>query len=282
MIKRYNYLYSPQFLNYNISSNLVDISNYSEKFELQFNKEQEEETCSFETSKDCLTSFDFNQHFIPAFDFAFNNNIKEDTNNSNENEREIFNVEYIGKKKRGRIPNNNSKRKPHGKNFDDNVITKIQTHYMNFIINFINDCIPSKDRKDKRNRFKHFNYKDKRNPNIMHIKVLEDSSINDLLKKITISIKYKYDEYANRKLVDKYNKENMFLKDLFKMEYLELFNYYYNENKPTREILINDKPIKLSQKTRTFFDLIEVNKDDIRHKERLLEVAEKIFKIKNV
>lgn len=282
MIKRYNYLYSPQFLNYNISSNLVDKSNDSEKLEIQFIKEQEQDTNSKDSSKDYLTSSDFNQYFVPAFDFAFNNSSEEETNNSNKNKRHIFNDEFIGKKKKGRIPKNKKKRKEHGKNSDDNVISKIQTHYMKFIIKLINDCIPAEEKRDKRNRFKQFNHQDKRNPNRIHLEELKNSSINDLLKKFSVSTKYNCNEFANKKLVDKYTKKNSFLKKIFNMEYLELFNYYYNENKPISEIIIYDRPIKLSQKTETFFDLIENEKNDKRHKERILEVTEKIFKIKKV
>ena len=282
MIKSYNYLYSPKFLNYNISSNLFDKSKDSEKLEIQFINEQEEDTNSFDSDKDCLASSDFNKYFVPAFDFVFNNIIEEDTNNSNENKRIIFNVENFCKKKRGRIPKNEKKRDNHGKNTDDNVISKIKSHSMKFIINLLNDCIPSNDKITKSTRFKHFNHQEKRNPNQIHIDELKNSTLNDLLNNICVSPKYKCNEYANRKLVDKYTKKNSFLKDLFKMEYLELFHYYYNGNKPTREIIINDKTIKLSENTETFFDLIEKNKDDKKHIERILEVAEKIFKVQKV
>ena len=280
MIKRYNYLYSPHFLNYNISSNSVDISNESEKLEIQYIKEQEQDTKSLDSSKDILISSDSNKYFIQAFDFAFNNNLEEDTDNSNENKTHIFNVEFIGKKKKGRIPKNNKKRQKHDRNIDDNVITKIQTHYMKFIIDIINDCIPAEEKRYKKNRFKQFNHGDKRNSNKMHIEELKNSSINDLLKKFSVSPKYNCDEYANGKLVEKYTKENSFLKDLFKMDYLELFNYYYNGNRPTREIIINDRKIKLSKETKTFYDLIENKNNDKKHKERILEITEKIFKIK--
>jgi len=274
MIKSYNYLYSPHFLNYNISSNLIDKSNDSGKLEIQFINEQEEDTNSFDSDKDCLASSDFNKYFVPAFDFVFNNSIEEDTNNSNENKSENF-----CKKKRGRIPKNEKKRNKHGKNTDDNVISKIKSHSMKFIINLLNDCIPSNDKKTKCTRFKHLNHQETRNPNQIHIDELKNSTLNDLLNKISVSSKYKCNEYANRKLVDKYTKKNSFMKDLFKMGYLELFNYYYNGNKPTREIIINDKTIKLSEDTETFYDLIKKNKDDKIHIERILEVAEKIFKV---
>ena len=66
------------------------------------------------------------------------------------------------------------------------------------------------------------------------------------------------------------------------MEYLELFDYYYNGNRPAKKIVIDDQVINLSKSTETFFDLIQKNQVDKEHKERILEVAEKIFKIKKV
>ena len=51
MIKRHNYLYSPEFLNYDISSTLDDISNTFEIFEQQFIQEKELDTSSFEIDK---------------------------------------------------------------------------------------------------------------------------------------------------------------------------------------------------------------------------------------
>ena len=97
----------------------------------------------------------------------FNNNKEEGTKIYCDNKRRFFSIENFGKKKRGRPANNNTKRKPHTKNTEDNVITKIKTHYMKFIINFINDCINSKN---KKKLFKHFL--------IIKIKVLQQGCIS--------------------------------------------------------------------------------------------------------
>ena len=275
-------MYSPEFLNYDISSTLDDISNTNEIFEQQYIQEKDLDTSSFEIDRNSLASSDSSESSISTFDLLFNNNKEEDIKIYNYNKRSFFSIENFGKKKRGRPATNNSKRKPHTKNTEDNVITKIKTHYMKFIINFINDCINSKN---KKKLFKHFNHKDKSSPTRMHIKELQDSSISDLLMNIQFSTKYKQNKKNaefNRKLVEKLSKDNTFFTRLFKMEYLELFDYYYNGNKPTKKIVIDDQTIKLSESTTTFFDLIQKNKDDKEHKERILEVAEKIFKIKKV
>ena len=275
-------MYSPEFLNYDISSTLDDISNTFEIFEQQFIQEKELDTSSFEIDRNSLASSDSSESSISTFDLLFNNNKEEGTKIYCDNKRRFFSIENFGKKKRGRPANNNTKRKPHTKNTEDNVITKIKTHYMKFIINFINDCINSKN---KKKLFKHFNHKDKSSPTRMHIKELQDSSISDLLMNIQFSTKYKKNKKNaefNRKLLEKLSKDNTFFTRLFKMEYLELFDYYYNGNKPTKKIVIDEQTIKLSESTTTFFDLIQKNKVDKEHKERILEVAEKIFKIKKV
>ena len=275
-------MYSPEFLNYDISSTLDDISNTFEIFEQQFIQEKELDTSSFEIDRNSLASSDSSESSISTLDLLFNNNKEEDTKIYYDNKRRFFSIENFGRKKRGRPATNNTKRKPHTKNTEDNVITKIKTHYMKFIINFINDCINSKN---KKKLFKHFNHKDKSSPTRMHIKELQDSSISDLLMNIQFSTKYKKNKKNaefNRKLVEKLSKDNTFFTRLFKMEYLELFDYYYNGNKPTKNIVIDDQTIKLSESTTTFFDLIQKNKVDKEHKERILEVAEKIFKIKKI
>ena len=274
-------MYSPEFLNYDISSNLDAISNIFEIFDLQCIQEKELDTSSFESDRNSLASSDSSESSISTFDLFFNNNKEENTKIHYDNKRRFFSIENFGKKKRGRPATNKTKRKPHDKNSEDNVITKIQAHYMKFIINFINDYINSKS---KRKLFKHFNYKDKSSPKKMHIKELQDSSISDLLMNIQFSTKYKKNKNAefNRKLVEKLSKDNTFFTRLLKMEYLELFDYYYNGNMPTKKIVIDDQAINLSKSTETFFDLIQKNKVDKEHKERILEVAEKIFKIKKV
>ena len=143
---------------------------------------------------------------------------------------------------------------------------------MNFIIKLINDCVSSKE---KKRRFKYFTHKIKSDASKAHREELEDPSINDLLNNILISEKYNECPEFNKNLADKLlkNKKDKFLKDLFDMKYLELFDYYYNNNKPLKEIKIN-RIIKLSPKTKTFYALIKKNKD---MKERILEVAEKIY-----
>ena len=131
----------------------------------------------------------------------------------------------------------------------------------------------------KKNLFKYFNYKIKSDISLPHINELKNSSIKDLLKNIPISYKYKNcSELINIKLVDKLSKDSFF-KDLFDMKYLDLFNYYYNNSKPLTEIVINNRIIKLSTKTKSFYELIQKNKNI---KERIIEVVDKFYRNKMI
>ena len=40
------------------------------------------------------------------------------------------------------------------------------------------------------------------------------------------------------------------------MNYLELFNYYYNQEKPLKKLVFKNKEISLSTETESFFDLL--------------------------
>ena len=229
----------------------------------------------FKYNNDLITNpFSFiNENFKLAFNQVFILR-KGETKIDYENKKNLFSTEHpTTKRKRGRFTLKKNERKEHTKYTEDNIIRKIQNHYMNFIIDFINDFINSKD---KRNRFIEFNYKVKSDISKAHRKELEDSSINDLLNNILISKKYKKCPEYNKNLVGKLlkNKKDTSLKDLFGMKYLELFDYYYNNNEPLKEIEINNKIIKLSPDTETFYTLIQNNED---MKERILEVAEKIY-----
>ena len=58
------------------------------------------------------------------------------------------------------------------------------------------------------------------------------------------------------------------------MNSLKLFKYYYNKEKPLNKIKFENKEIYLSLGTKTFYDLLEKNKDS---QEEIIEVAKKRF-----
>ena len=197
----------------------------------------------------------------PNYSFSFENN-ENDTEsliiNSPIEQRPIF---IICKKKRGRKCSKINKR-IHSANDDDNIKTKIQIHYINFIVNFINDIIYSY-MTNKDYLFGKFNHNEKRKVSKKAFDKLKSYTIKDLLNNFKISKKYKHKENNNKNSFECLCRFCLF-KKIFDMNYLEFFLlYYYNDNKPLKEIIIDNKIIKLSTKTESFYYLIEkqINKD---------------------
>ena len=176
----------------------------------------------------------------------------------------------LPKMKRGRKFENNSKKETHDSKSYDNILIKIQVHYMNFIISFINDCIRAFN-KSKKLFFKKFNTDIKKKISKMSFDSIKNSTINEILSNIKISRKYKkFDPYYNKVNLNILLKDDWF-KKLFGMKFLDLFRYYYNDKEPFTEILLFDKIITLSKDTKPFFKLIERNKEI---SQRIIEITE--------
>ena len=95
--------------------------------------------------------------------------------------------------------------------------------------------------------------------NFAYVSKLKNSSIKDLLN-MKISEKYKtYNKYENKILLSKF--KGSWLDRLFQMNYLELFRYYYNNGQLLKKIVFENREIVLSPKTKSFYYLIEKNKD---------------------
>ena len=162
------------------------------------------------------------------------------------------------------------KRKINNSKSYDNILIKIQVHYMNFIISFINDCIRAFN-KSKKLFFKKFNTDIKKKISKMSFDSIKNSTINEILSNIKISRKYKkFDPYYNKVNLNILLKDDWF-KKLFGMKFLDLFRYYYNDKEPFNEILLFDKIITLSKDTKPFFKLIERNKEI---SQRIIEITE--------
>ena len=165
---------------------------------------------------------------------------------------------FLGRKnKRGRKSNNSQARVIHSKKSFDNILRKIQIHYLSFVINFCNDALKMV-KFSPGFTFKQIKTEIKRTVNFQHVSELKKFSIGDLLK-LDISSKYKNHKISiNKELYDIVKNKSKWLNELFNMKYLELFKYYYNNGeKPLDKI----KEVILSTKTKSFYYLIEKNKD---------------------
>ena len=177
-------------------------------------------------------------------------------------------------KKRGRKPKTIGK-KQHSAFDQDNIIRKIQVHYISFIIDFTNEIIQFIYKNNKAMYFKSINYEFKKTVNHSYIQKLFSKNIGEIVQLRASPKNKKFDENINQIIYDKLCNIEIFSK-LFSMSYLEMFNKFYYQNK--REIDIFGNKINISQKTKLFNDLLEKNKESA---EKIKQIAEEYFCNKN-
>ena len=183
-----------------------------------------------------------------------------------------FNVEHNVRKKRGRQIESTKKRNIHSSTADDNIARKIQIHFLNFIISLINE-IANQTFNNKKKYLKKFDYNKKENITRSQFNILKNFNICELINYMGISNKYKCNENINKKNIEKLNKYPLFEK-LFQSKYLSIFNLYYNDKKPLKEFLLCGQKIILSNNIKSFYDLIENNKNK---SEKIINFVEKHY-----
>lgn len=165
----------------------------------------------------------------------------------------------------------------HDKNSYDNILRKIQVHYLSFIKSYINEIL---DNLGFNVNFVDINYNEKRIINKKKVSLLKTLNIGEILCQ-KISKKYrkqfKENENKNNTIFEEVNK-NKIISDILSQNYLRLFNdVYYINNKFIDQ---NGLHFELSEKAKTFEDLLKKNKanninDSYRRK--IEEVVKKNF-----
>ena len=197
------------------------------------------------------------------------------------NKKIRFSTKKLIKVQRGRkfeeLENNEyiSKRKHKSKDFD-NLQTKIQVNFINFIVDISNDALLAEfGKKIKKYNFKDISYDIKKKVSFKFCDKLKNSIIKDILSE-EISPKYKIcdDKNINMKILNEVCKKSKWLNEFFNMKYLKLFEIYYNGEKPLKSFIFHHKNIVLSNKTKSFHDLLLKNEDD---KTELIETANSVY-----
>ena len=190
-------------------------------------------------------------------------------NKSNDYKNKAKEIKFILTKKRGR-KGSNKNGIYHSGNDNDNIRTKIQVHFLNFIVDFFNDII--NDLLNKKKYFPKFAYSTKNNVKYEYTEQLKQSVIKDIFEKLQISRKYKKNVTPNMKQKLSILTKNESLDDLLKINYLMFFLIYYNNNKPLYEVKINEKTIKLSNQTKSCYFLINKYKKDEEYFNRIIKM----------
>ena len=209
--------------------------------------------------------------------------IKEDKKkdeNKNKNKKLIFLVQKEFNSGDTKKPKNDLNIRPykiHDKNEKDNIITKIQIHYRNFLIDFINEIISKilfeecyiTKKLDKIIYLKEYlfnkidsSFKSNTKKEIMEF--TESIKIKELISpSITLCNKFKI-KNKNQSIMEKIESlNNPILNMILDKKYLDFFDLYYNSQRKLNfkggEYNID---IELSHNVKLFDDLIKNAKDD--------------------
>ena len=177
-------------------------------------------------------------------DIGFENFLKDSMINSSEKEidsinnseinenKELFMIKkhsnQLTKKKRGRDKKKEQNKKVHDKSSTDNILSKIQNHYLSFIIDFLNNILKFLNYNQK---FLKSDYNYRKNINIEHVNKLKMKTLAEIVC-IDISSKYKKYKKNENKLICEQIKEKQVLKNILSENYLEFFKkvYYKSQN----------------------------------------------------
>ena len=175
----------------------------------------------------------------------------------------IKNVFQTEKKKSRGFQSNITRKKRHINVSFDNLLTKIQVHFLSFIINICNDALYSEFYFNNE-YFKGISYDKKRYFNYQLFEEYKKSPIKNFLT-FNISSKYKnFQPNHNFLLLFKVYNATEWLNKFFNMNYLKLFKYYfyYKKEKQMNKIYFEGKNIILSKNTKTFCDLLQKKENE--------------------
>ena len=130
--------------------------------------------------------------------------------NINENENEIKKI------RRGRKTLSGIRTKRvHDASDYDNILRKIQVHYLTFIISFINDLIDAFIPNYKESKFKNLRYDLKKTVNHSYVESLKNKTIGEILQFRASPKNRKFEYSINQQIYEKICTLNPFLKQFF-------------------------------------------------------------------
>ena len=249
----------------------------------------------------------FNMIFINFLDLISNDlsKVNEDDNiikeieakpetRNKENNFNKFEIKIINERGR-KAASNKLLGKKHKKTDNDNIQTKIQVHFINFLINMVNDAVKTEfdpkflsnlmknsdndnvnsKKKSAANFFRYINHKEKKKISYDYIINILQSPIKNI---ITTNVSSKYRKFKNdynKMLYLKLKEKSGWFSAFLDQKFIDVFiNYYYNEEKQLQMINFEGKTINLSKKTETFAHLLIKNKN---LKNQMINIVKNIY-----
>ena len=249
---------------------------------------EESKNNEFSSCTACYSANKDNYFTDEDFDFFFGK--KKETEADSEENSEIYYIQkdekkadkftVIKKGNKGRKPliikSVNNKSRFHGKDRLDNLLSKIQVHFLSFIISLSNDALKTAYGEKIPPKFRKISYEIKKKVKFEFFNTIKDFNIKKILSEFRISEKYKKHDISNNKLIldkaYKECKEREWLDNFFNQGYLDIFKKYYYKNKeePISEIEFMGKIIKLREAKSCFYLLSK----DVSLKTKLIETIE--------
>ena len=149
-----------------------------------------------------------------------------DLENPNEITREktnYFNITKFGRKRKNE---NEMNYICHNKYRTDNILNKIQVHFINFIVDFLNIVIQHFEYKEQ---FYYLDYDFKKNVSKKYIRELKELNIGDIILFNQKSPKYKRNKEENKDIYRKIkNYPNIkIIENILSYKFIDFFKYYY-------------------------------------------------------
>ena len=165
-------------------------------------------------------------------------------------------------------------KKIHSKYDYDNIIRKVQVHFQNFLVSFINEILLNFGYNKK---FLKIDYKNKKNVKKENVEKMKSIEIGQILRQ-NISTKYKRQYKVDK---DKNNKlyleiiKNDSIKKILSETYINIFRNFYYINK--RDLIDYGLNITLSNNVKTYQDFLEEQKEDGVIIEKIKNMVKKCY-----
>ena len=261
---------------YNIETEFDKVNSlfYSKDFNLILNDEKREESIGMNFLRK-LNLCDINNNILDSSENLTNENNKIKENSSR---KESF-INLRRRKRPKKELKKEENKKIHTYKDDDNILRKIQVHFLSFIINCTNEVVKSlclcNGLIDNSGipYFVHLDYELKKVVNHRYVEDLKKKTIGDIVQfKATSKAKKLKDKNINIKTYDYIKDIIPSINNFFQKSYLSIFKDYYFPGKKC--IDINGQIIPLSNKTQTFKDLI---KKYYTYQDRIIKVSIKYY-----